>query len=424
MRPLRIVVLGYIVRGPLGGMVWHYLQYAMGFKALGHDVLFLEDSGDDAWSCYNPLTGQSTPDPAFGLDFAARAFASVGMADAWAYHDAHTGRWLGPAAGRALSFCRSADLVVNVSIANALKPWVRSIPCKILIDTDPAFTQIRNLTDPKRRALVDQHDVLFSFGENIGRPGCGVPDDGHAWRPTRQPVVLDAWEPAAPAPRGSYTTVMLWQSYPVRVYLGRTYGVKADSFAPIAGLPRRTGASFEIAMGSAGAPRAELERKGWRITDPFAATEDPVTYREYICRSKAEFSVAKHGYVVSRSGWFSERSAVYLACGRPIVLEDTGFTDWLPTGEGVLAFSTEDDAVAAIQDVEGRYDRHCRAAREIAAEYFDARRVLTDLLEAAAERHSHEPAGSGIGAPVASVGAGHPNPERGRPARSKPPLTS
>jgi hypothetical protein len=176
---------------------------------------------------------------------------------------------------------------------------------------------------------------------------------------------------------------MLWESYPAREYGGVRYGMKSDSFAPYLDLPRRAGRVFELAVGSPSAPRDLLRASGWLVRDPREPTRDPWTYQRYVESSKAEFAVAKHGYVASGSGWFSERSVTYLASGRPVLLQDTGFSRWLPTGTGLVAFGTPEEALAGIADIDRRYAVHCRAAREIAEEYFDARTVLPELLESA-----------------------------------------
>ena len=380
---LRIVVLGYVVRGPMGGMVTSNLQYLMGLRQLGHDVYFVEDS-DDYESCYNPVTQTLDADPTYGLEFATDTFERIGMGDRWAYYDAHTSRWRGPSADRIVSVCADADLVLNLCGVNPLRPWLEQAPARVFIDEDPTFTQIKHLTRPGARYLVDQHTRHFSFAENIGQSDCSIPDDGIHWRPTRQPIVLDDW-PVVPGPSdGRFTTIMSWSSYPAQQYKGRRYGTKCDAFAAYADLPRKTKASLEMAVAAVPLDVARhLSASGWCLTDPTPVSHRPWTYREYIQASKAEFSIAKHGYAVSRSGWFSERSACYLASGRPVVVQDTGFTRWLPTGEGVIAFNTPEEAVAGIEEIERRYALHCRAARAIAEEYFDARKILRRLLEEA-----------------------------------------
>jgi hypothetical protein len=381
---LRIVVLGYIVRGPLGGLAWHHLQYVLGLHALGHDVYFVEDS-DDYPSGYDPSRGSVDADPTYGLAFAARAFERFGLGERWCYYDAHTSRWLGPLAPGAAEVCASADLLLNLSGVNPLRPWTERTPARAFVDTDPAFTQIRHLTDSSARTLAAAHNSFFTFAENITRADCLVPADGFAWHATRQPVHLDAW-PVTQGPRsGPWTTVMQWDSYAAREFEGRRYGMKSDSFGAFIDLPARAGPIFELALGSESAPRATLRDKGWRLLDPLAVTRDPSTYQEFIRASKGEWSVAKHGYVASRSGWFSERSAAYLASGRPVLTQQTGFSDWLETGAGLLAFETMEDVLTGLEEIGTDYERHCHAARELATEFFDARKVLTSLIERAHE---------------------------------------
>lgn len=379
---LRIVVVGYLVRGPLGGIAWHYLQYAIWLARLGHDVYFIEDS-DDYPACYDPVRNVVDVDPAYGLRFTADAFTRAGLGDRWAYYDAHRGQWLGPAADQIVGVCQTADLLIDVSLVNTLRPWVLEIPVRVAIDTDPAFTQIRHLTDASARARAAQHTVFFSFGENIATKQAAIPDDGFPWQPTRQPVVLDMWPVTAGPVEGRFTSVMLWNSYDAEDYGGQRYGLKSESFEPYLTLPSRTGVQFELALGGRKFPKAQLEDHGWRIVDPRAPTRDPWSYQHYIHQSKAEFSVAKHGYVVARSGWFSERSAVYLASARPVVVQDTGFSTWLRADGGVLPFTTPDEARDAIETVNARYTFHCQQARLVAESFFDAGRVLTDLLERA-----------------------------------------
>lgn len=381
---LRIVVLGYVVGFPLGGMTWHSLQYALGLAALGHDVWLIEDSHDYETN-YDPVRGEVGTDPTYGLGYATAVLDRVGLGDRWAYHHAHTGSWHGPAADRADALCRSADVVLNVAGIHPLRPWLAEIPRRVLIDADPVFTQIRHLRDPAARAHAEAHTDFLTFGEMVGQPGCEVPDDGLPWVATRQPVHLDSWPVTAGDPTAPFTTVMQWDSYPTVCWDGVEYGMKSASFDPYVALPHQVDAPLELALGRADATvRDRLADHGWRLSDPQTATWDPWVYQRFIAGSAAEWSVAKHGYVAARSGWFSERSAGYLATGRPVVVQDTGFSAVLPCGEGVLAFDDADGAAAAIEDVRARYATHQRAAREVVREHFASDRVLTALLEALA----------------------------------------
>jgi hypothetical protein len=379
---LRVVVLGYVIRGPIGGMAWHHLQYVLGLHRLGYDVLFLEES-DEYPSCYDPSTHQVGTDPTYGLCFAQNAFTRLNLGDKWAYYDRHTQRWFGPAANEAISFCQEADVLLNVSGVNPLRSWHDEIPFRVMIDTDPVFTQVRNLVNAAARRRTSQHNSWFSFGELIGTGKNTLPDDGFPWLPTRQPLVLDAWPQMEPRGSTAYTTVMQWDSYPPVQFHERRFGMKSDSFEIVRELPRQSVAPLEIALGGSHAPRRELEHIGWRVVDPLAISRDPWTYQNYLQHSRGELSVAKHGYVAGRCGWFSERTACYLASGRPAIVQDTGFSSLFPCGRGIWAFDDADSALVGITEVESNYRAHCRAAREFAAEYFDSRRVLDFLLERA-----------------------------------------
>jgi hypothetical protein len=312
-------------------------------------------------------------------------FERAGFGPRWAYHDAFGGTgWHGPAADRMPEVWRSADVLLNVSGINPMRPWMERVPLRVLVDTDPVFTQVDILRDPARRAFAQRHNAFFTFGECFGRPGCSMPDDGLPWQPTRQPVVARLWRPAPGVPDGAYSTVMLWDSYDEREWDGRRWGMKSQEFDRFADLPARSPARFQVALGSPTAPHTTLAARGWEILDPLALTTDPWVYQDFMRASKAEFSIAKQGYVASGSGWFSERSAGYLACGRPVVVQDTGFSRVLPTGLGLLAFSTPQQALEAVAEVDARYRAHCEAARALVETHFDAGRVLEHLLERAA----------------------------------------
>jgi hypothetical protein len=281
-----------------------------------------------------------------------------------------------------------ADVVLNLSGANPLRAHALASPVRVLVDTDPVFTQVRHLSDPKAAAGARLHTAFFTFGENIGRPGCTIPDDALPWQPTRQPVLLRAWD-VTPSPAGArFTTVMQWDSYPAAVYAGERFGMKSDSFGPYFDLPRRSPYPLEIALGRS-EPAVDLLREyGWTVRSARQPTRDPWAYQRYIRGSAGEFTVAKHGYAISRSGWFSERSASYLASGRPVVTQDTGFTDWLETGSGVHSFRSPEEAVAALEAVHRAPRREADAARSVAERYFDSRHVLSSLLERATSHGS------------------------------------
>ena len=378
---LRIVVCGYIVRGPLGGLAWHHLQYVLGLHRMGHDTVFVEDS-DDYDACYDPRTDGLGRDPGYGLRFIQEAFDRVGIGGRWAYYDAHEDEWHGPLSSGGPGLFRDVDVLIDVSGVNPPRPWWDGAAVRVLVDTDPVFTQVRHLRDPGARARARVHDSFFTYAEAVTDGAAALPDDGFTWKPTRQPVVVDAWPVTPGPPSGPWTTVMQWDSYAEVAHEGVSYGMKSKSFAPFLDLPGRLpGVPFELAVGSPSAPRQELSRRGWGLADPLEVTRDPWTYQRYVQGSKGEFSVAKHGYVVSGSGWFSERSAGYLASGRPAVVQDTGFSRSIPTGAGLLAFSDPEEAIAALERVSSNYDFHCGAARRLAEDAFDHRLVLGRLLD-------------------------------------------
>jgi len=377
---LRIIALGYVVRWPLGGMVWSNLHFLMGLRDLGHEVYYLEDS-DDYASCYDPSRCLTDTNPSYGLKFADTVLRRLGFGERWAYHDAHTSTWHGPLAGRIPAITKDADLVLNLACANPLRPWLQQIPRRVYLDEDPAFTQIKLMTDDHARQRALQHNVFASFGENIPRGTAQVPKGGLPWLKARQPVFLPAVPVAPPQPDGRFTTVMQWKSYRTLEYEGVRYGVKAESFEPLQDLPAVTGPVFELALGGSKVPRGMLRAKGWDMVNPLPLSEDPWTYEAFIRNSKAEFGLAKEGYVVANTGWFSERSSCYLAMGRPVLAQETGFSEWLDADAGVVPFSNCDEAAAGIKEINANYSRHCTAARAVAEAYFDSRHVLPELIE-------------------------------------------
>jgi hypothetical protein len=324
--------------------------------------------------------------------------AMFSLSDRWAYKCGPDNRWYGISDGRRRKLLRSADLLINVS-GSVWRPWeYDTIERRAYIDTDPVFTQI-NLArgDAELSAKVSAHDVHFSFGERLER----VPETPFRWRPTRQPIVLSEWAPAAEH-RDVFTTVMNWTSYVPSTYEGETYGLKDVEFTHFVTLPRRVTPSLEVALpllehpewqvtestrgdqtpGSEGNATVHdfLSAAGWHVVDSTRACAGFRRYRDYISSSKAEWTVAKNAYVRAQACWFSERSACYLASGRPVVTQDTGLTGILPGGDGLVFFTTLDEAVAAVESVESEYARHAGAARGLAAEYFRAETVLDRLL--------------------------------------------
>jgi hypothetical protein len=402
---LRIVVTGLIAQHhTLAGVTWDYVQYAAGLARLGHDVYYFEDSGEWPYNVDGGPSGNDyiARDCTPNIEHLARTMARFGLGERWAYRFPLEPRWFGLSDQKRGEVLASADLLINVSGTLEHPENYGQVRRLAYIDSDPVFTQVKLAqgTDDFRRR-VDAHDVHFSFGERLSE---AVPVTGHHWRPTRQPVLLSEWQPLESC-RDAFTTVMSWTSYKPLVYGNRSYGQKDVELRQFLQLPTKVvPAVLEIALSSThhldwellegtsiqvplnGAPltpRYLLTSTGWRVVDPDEECSSLDDYRRYLRSSKAEWSVAKNGYVVGQPGWFSCRSACYLAAGRPVVVQDTGFSSILPVGEGILPFRTMEEAVAGIHEVEKDYARHARAARAIAEEYFDSDSVLSRLVNEA-----------------------------------------
>jgi hypothetical protein len=379
---LRIIVTGLIAQYPLGGVAWFHIQYLQGLAQLGHDVYYLEDSGQ--WP-YNPTADGLVEDAAFNVTYLGDVMNRFGFRDKWAYRFPWQSQWYGQSDSERKALIKSADVLINVSGALERPQDYREIPRLVYIDTDPVFTQVKLARGQEDfRRLIGAHDMHFSYGERIAADASHhVPSTGIEWLPTRSPIVLSEWHPSSPY-RDVYTTVMNWTSHNSVTYEGQTYGQKASEFKRFIDLPSLVKpAVLELAIGSGKNERTPydlLAHKGWRLVDPAQVCPDIDSFRSYTETSKGEWSVAKGGYVLGQSGWFSERSARYLAAGRPVILQETGYSSVLPVGSGLLAFTTVEEAAEAVNEVESDYDRHAKAARDIAEEYFDAAKIMSDLL--------------------------------------------
>lgn len=386
---LRIIVAGMAAQYPVGGVAWDYLQYPIGLHRLGHDVVYHEDTW--CWP-YDPLQRTTTDDGSYSAAYLDDFFARYApeLADCWHYLHLHDTSY-GMSRRTFDEFAATADLFLNVSggsfFPDALAPGCR----KVFLDSDPGYNQIILSERPSWSPNVERwcegvraHDRHFTYAENVGAPDCALPAVGITWRKTRMPVVPELWSarPEAPRPEAPWSTVMTWNVFKGKLeYRGVDYRGKADEFPKIAELPRRVPRRFRVAVGGTEAPLAALAKLGWQAEDGPAATLTPGDYQDYIAGSRGEVSVAKQVYVALRTGWFSCRSACYLAASRPVVVQDTGFSRFLPVGRGLHAFSTADEAAAAIAAVEADYAGEMRAAREVAIAEFAARDVLSRLIE-------------------------------------------
>jgi hypothetical protein len=370
---MRILFAGIIARYPFGGVTWCSLMYLLGLRALGHEVFYIEDTGE---CVYDPVQNTRATDPSYGTTYIHRALEPFGLGDRWAFVN-YDGSYHGRSAAEVRRYCEGADLFLNLSGGSWFwRDEYARIPRSAFIDSDPAFTQLAIAkAEPWYVAFFERFSHLFTFGSNIGTPASPIPVGPFTWRKTWQPVTLDHWRTDEP-PGDRFTSVMTWQ---IESFTD-VGGNKDQEFIRYLDLPARTGQRFELAING---PQRLLREHGWATVDAMSVSRDLWDYRAFIHGSKAEFGVAKHTYVSARSGWFSDRTECYLASGRPALVQDTGWTAHLPAGEGLLAFTSPDEALAGIDAINADYQRHARAAAEIASEHFDSGRVLRRLLEEA-----------------------------------------
>lgn len=386
MRPLKLVVLGMMARCPFGGQTWLYLNWLRGLSRLGHEVWYVED--DATWP-YDPRKDTITDDPSYGAAYLDRVTRAVGLAGRWAYRPLFQGTeaCFGLDAGRLRQLYRECDALLNVCGATVLNEDHLRARRRVYVETDPVTNQLEVANGKEKTlAVLRAHDTLVTYGENYGAPDCGVPLGDFTYLKTRQPVDLELWPMAfLPAAR-HYSTIGNYRQKGHDVeWSGQTFHwSKHHEFVKFLDLPRRARVSFELALNvDDPADRLQLEESGFRLTSPLAASLDPFGYQELFRRARAEWTVAKDQNVRLRSGWSSERDACYLACGKPVIAQSTGFENVLPTGRGLFAFRTLEDVLGAIEVIEADYEGACRAARAVAEEHFEAtavcRRFLGDL---------------------------------------------
>lgn len=391
---MKILVTGLAATYPFGGVFWDYMQYVLGFFKMGHEVLYIEDTGK--W-CYDPVASTFVEDGRRNAAYLARHLELLepALKEKWFYRDA-TGRTYGRSWEEVKGFCKEADLFLHVSASCWMREEYFEVKRVAFIDSDPMYTQAsvpgyvsNTLEEEAERSRVEmlrRHHVFFTFAENIGAQDCKIPTEIFSWIPTRQPIVMESFEQhrvSVPQRRRILTTVASWE--PAEggpMVRGVQYKGKSAEFERFMELPSKSVLPLELAM-SGRAPKERLEAHGWKMVEAYPVSSDPWVYRDYLASSLGEWSVAKNAYVASLSGWFSCRSACYMALGVPVVVQETGFSKILPSGKGILPFSSMEEAAEAIESLAGDPQGHADAALELAREWFDHRKVLGRLLEQA-----------------------------------------
>jgi hypothetical protein len=378
-----VVVAGPIANKPLNsGESWVELSWLLGLRRLGCAVLYVEQ--------ITPATCTDVEGRTVDFERSLNRSYFRAVMDEFDLREHSALVLTGSERTEGLSWqelverVAEADLLVNISGHLELEPLRSSVRRRAYIDLDPGFTQLWMATGDYGKRL-EGHELFFTVGERIGDPDCAIPSGGVEWRHLRQPVVLDEWPAASGGEATRFTTIASWRgAYGPVEFGGRVYGLKVHEFRKVIELPRRLPFEFEIALDIHSGDHADLaalREHGWQVADPRAVVPDPASFRRYVRESGAEFSVAQGIYVETNSGWFSDRTAAYLASGRPALVQDTGFSRTLPTGEGLVAFTTMQEAVAGARAICGAYEQHSRAARALAETYFDSDHVLGALFD-------------------------------------------
>jgi len=379
MTRLTILLSGMIATDPYqGGATWAVLQYLLGFKQLGHEIFFVEPIKHETLERQKTSFEQSK-----NADYFRQVTRAFGLEDRSALLLAGTQQTAGLPYAKLCEIAHRADVLINISGMLKDEKLASRVPVRVFLDLDPAFNQLWHAVQNIDMGFAN-HTHFVTVGLAIGEPNCTIPTCGLAWIKTLQPVVLSEWPVAEQITYNALTTIANWRGYGSIEHESKFYGQKAHSLRQFMALPKQTDENFLLALSIHPDKKkdlAALHENGWQLLNPRSTAATPQSYRQFIQGSKAEFGIAKSGYVVSHSGWFSDRSACYLACGRPVTAQNTGFDRYLPTGEGLFAFDTMEEALASIEFLNGDYVRHARAARAIAEEYFDSKQVLRKLLE-------------------------------------------
>jgi len=378
MRVGRVVLGSYLVQFPLGGYLSWVIQWLVGLRDLGHEV-FLVEAASYPDSCYDPIRDEMTSDPTYGLRVLDETLAAMGLRDCWSFRDA-AGTHHGAGRSRLYRQFAAADVFIDMGTHGAFADEAATSACSVLLDGEPAATQMKRAQRSAEGFEVTAYDAFFTVGQNVGTSVSTAPTAGVAWKHVFYPVSCGRVAVSAPPRDAAFTTVMSWSAHDRISWNGSTYGAKDIEFEKFMLLPTLTGAPVELSVAGRSIPHDRLAAAGFRVRDAHAVSLRLDDFRAYIAGSLGEFSVAKNVFVATRSGWFGDRAAAYLAAGRPVVMQETGFSSHLPTGRGLFAVETAEEAAAAMDEVSRDYATHSAAARSIALEYLDTTVVLPKFL--------------------------------------------
>jgi hypothetical protein len=391
MRRKKIIVLGFMGGCPIAGVIWQHIHYIIGLQRLGHEIYYVEDTSNYP---YNPVTLDVSADFSYAADTLRKLANHYGFEDRWAYCARYKEPFAIAGIERValLKLYKEVDCALNICGSHDLNEDLALIRHLIYVESDPGVEQIK--IDKGEQETIENlgaHRHLFTFGENIGTPAFTVPVHDFTWLPTRQPVVTDLWcataEAPPPPPKALLTSICNWSSSDKKDIVWRDSKYlwsKSQAFLRFVEAPKRSGESFELAADiGRESERKLLLKNDWKLMLPYDLSVDWNEYRDYIRSSKGEFTCAKDQYVRLNTGWFSDRTACYLAAGRPAITQETGFTRHYGGSDGLLSFSTMDEIVEAVAAIRLDYERHSRAALAIAREIFEAEKVLESLLERA-----------------------------------------
>lgn len=388
MKKKRIVVMGFMGGCPIAGVIWQHIHYIVGLQRLGHDVYYVEDS---ARYPYNPVTYEQNEDYRYAAQILRKLAGQFDFTESWSF----CARYLpgNPTVGlplkRIRELYREADAILNVCGTQEFNDDLLASERILYVESDPGVEQIK--VDQRVKTTIKylrRHYALFTFGENVGTARFPVPSHKLKWLPSRQPVVTDLWKTnRRPLPAALFTSVANWSTSGLKdiEWRGEKYlWSKSREFLRFIAAPKKSGEPFELATNIKDErTRMKFQRNGWRFRSPEDLSVDYWLYRDYIRKSKGEFTVAKDQYVRLNTGWFSDRSGCYLAAGRPVIIQETGFTNIFGRHDGLFAFKALGDIAEAVKTINADYSRHSRGAREIACEFFEAEKVLSALLDRA-----------------------------------------